>query len=1153
MYRSVEALRADLQQYKDSRTQDNSLEERIQRIIENLLQDPKYQTWDTEDLETYARGLISLSFAKYVDSVLKNSVNNTGKPSDPIWGKYTYEEILEMSEIGVNVPQEFLDWANAMAAADTVSYELDTTESEDVCTVSNMENETDDKTSLGRQRKLQKYSSKANAQEELLKDKNDELQCQSRELDSLQRDLDSSQKLAMDKIEEYSNEFKILDDKARSGEDLSEDEIKRYKELGAVLNTEGRELIAQSADAIKELDTLLDEMSTVSDIIDVNQQIASTLETLSSQYSQEEGGKRLGSTNIDSGKIFGDLELYAHAALSNTLSLSSSIIGINLEADSRDIQSKMNTNTSTAEIIRQNINDIRDAGNSSVINSGDIKRVKETESTESSGYEDDELNTEGTIDSDTAISSDEASDVESSEETEDISGTEEAGEPAGAEEEDSLKASVQEYLDNSTIKISEIETFKSEFASLRDQVKSLQGHILRDKLSFKTRFNAAIKDYKSLLDKVKSGKELDGTEQEEYETLNAKLDTETGEFSTSLQSKISVLDDFTNMYSSGRQMVSEDIEYGNAAVEAGKSYALSERDGGEISHTPGKMTGKYDTLYGKSGESLGRDVIDAGKNLISEARHTRKQFMVTKSLNEFASKRSADLSETLAESNSKVNDLNMQFAEIFGTNESKEQDEESNNTAVAADVSQDISNDISADVTDEIETGTELEQPEEGTIDSDTAISSDEASDVESSEETEDISGTEEAGEPAGAEEEDSLKASVQEYLDNSTIKISEIETFKSEFASLRDQVKSLQGHILRDKLSFKTRFNAAIKDYKSLLDKVKSGKELDGTEQEEYETLNAKLDTETGEFSTSLQSKISVLDDFTNMYSSGRQMVSEDIEYGNAAVEAGKSYALSERDGGEISHTPGKMTGKYDTLYGKSGESLGRDVIDAGKNLISEARHTRKQFMVTKSLNEFASKRSADLSETLAESNSKVNDLNMQFAEIFGTNESKEQDEESNNTAVAADVSQDISNDISADVTDEIENQTVSNISFDSAESVTQSAAAVQPKSVSSTAAAISLSKLVDSAAPSIARASKDVVSEDEAKNLTEESVKTSLKEDVLKAARASMLSHGEELQQKDSKEETKRKILIEFERKKREEIRKGVEKINSSAKMKH
>ncbi len=359
MYKNIESLTSDLKQYIFKRNSENTLDAKAQELMAALKQQEQFRDWSDDELYSYAIGRIGLSFAKRVDIITENYLPAVGKPNDPIWSQFTYDEILDMADDGVNVPQEFLDWANSMAAADTTSYELDTSASSDSCTDENIDNQSDDSTLLGRQKKLQKFSSKAVAQQDLLEDKNLELQEQNADLTSLQNDLELNQQMTMRRIEDYSNEFNILNNKFNTGASLSEDEIRRYKELGMILNVESQELLAQSASVSSELEDLMNQMSEADNIVDINLNIAKSLDSLGIQYANEEGSKNFGSLSQTGGLfVTGDLQLYAYAAQSQSLTSTAITISSDLNIDSTDLQFKINMNASMADVTTRNINNI---------------------------------------------------------------------------------------------------------------------------------------------------------------------------------------------------------------------------------------------------------------------------------------------------------------------------------------------------------------------------------------------------------------------------------------------------------------------------------------------------------------------------------------------------------------------------------------------------------------------------------------------------------------------------------------------------------------------------------------------------------------------------------------------------------------------------
>ena len=156
-----------------------------------------------------------------------NSHLDKSRPNDPIWGQYSYEEILEMEAEGVNVPDEFLDWAHSMQDNDSANYDIKENAETDQNTADNLENETDNKTQANAQKQVQAFSSKSDVQNEELDKKNEEVNTLAQKVESTQDEVLSNQKKASDDVETMLQEWKTLDEKAQNGT-LSETERRRY-------------------------------------------------------------------------------------------------------------------------------------------------------------------------------------------------------------------------------------------------------------------------------------------------------------------------------------------------------------------------------------------------------------------------------------------------------------------------------------------------------------------------------------------------------------------------------------------------------------------------------------------------------------------------------------------------------------------------------------------------------------------------------------------------------------------------------------------------------------------------------------------------------------------------------------------------------------
>lgn len=775
----IENLTEKMKQAYYQRPQGEPIEDRVAHIVARLQEDPHYAKCSEDELISIAISMYGNGIIENITTQLEGYVTATGKPMDPVWGQFTYDEILGMANDGVQVPQEFLDWANAMADTDTTAYEIEESASSDSNTASNLEVGTDDTTRMGQQRKLQKFSSKAEQQEELLREKDNELQAQSQDLESVQTDLEKNQKLTLDKINQISNEFDTLNNKVKNGETLTDEEMRRYKELGLLLNTQGEELIAQSNNVEADIEALLTQMEDVSNLVNVNKDISRTLENLSLLYSAAEGGKTHsysygGSNGLNT---FGVMEAYSYAAQGMSVASNSGVIGVELDLNSNALQFKANANAEIANTTLTRVQSIESQGESLNPDKNTTNRIAENQANQAPAEEENtngentqqninpeenntppaqngaqntepETNTDTTLQQtlpgqdetlvlqpfETEPQTNEVPQTRTTEENivenmfnsvqtgnvteeaaaqvldniapdntvqannvpqttntaqtgaaatvsttegetavEDTTATENTTEtdaaaadtPAEAQT-DPEEAAIREYLTGCNTKSTEMQTITNNLTALRDQVKDIRQSRLKDTIKAKAEFDSAFSQYENLLGRIRNATEISDADQAEYERLNGILDAQTGSLSVDMQNKITVLNDFSTTVESGLTLSSENLTYADSAIEAGKAYALENNAGSQdkIRLSDGK-DGIYDRLYGKEGESVGRDVIESGEALAKQTKSARRVLVFSSSLNGFASQYSSQLTDNMNENNAKVAPLAQEFQQLF--------------------------------------------------------------------------------------------------------------------------------------------------------------------------------------------------------------------------------------------------------------------------------------------------------------------------------------------------------------------------------------------------------------------------------------------------------------------------------------------------------
>lgn len=212
-----------------------------------------------------------------------NMVNRLGAPQearssmyaiqDPHWQGYSYEEIIQMENNGVKIPQDVLLWAHAQQESDVVSYEV--IESEALNDDNSSTGEISDSADINALLKNAQINTvKANSAQKIVEENSEKYKELSTQAKKIKEKNSSSKKSEIDKFSKLSNEWKQLDIKNKNGT-LSESEKLKYTELSKTLSAENsssnkRELAFNE----RELDELLSSMKGLSEKTSENTKIA---------------------------------------------------------------------------------------------------------------------------------------------------------------------------------------------------------------------------------------------------------------------------------------------------------------------------------------------------------------------------------------------------------------------------------------------------------------------------------------------------------------------------------------------------------------------------------------------------------------------------------------------------------------------------------------------------------------------------------------------------------------------------------------------------------------------------------------------------------------------------------------------------------------
>lgn len=327
-----------------------------------------------------------------------NMVNRLGAPQearssmyaiqDPHWQGYSYEEIIQMENNGVKIPQDVLLWAHAQQESDVVSYEV--IESEALNDDNSSTGEISDSADINALLKNAQINTvKANSAQKIVEENSEKYKELSTQAKKIKEKNSSSKKSEIDKFSKLSNEWKQLDIKNKNGT-LSESEKLKYTELSKTLSAESsssnkKELAFNE----RELDELLSSMKGLSEKMSENTKIAS--ETIQASEALSNKNKTY-NTSSQQYKIQGVLGAGSFDnPISGTNSFSienvSMEAGKNLEAQTNETKAVLTdeANLDVKEFAKEYSRSVKDAVKNT--NNSTSKSNNETDTTQSSKVE----------------------------------------------------------------------------------------------------------------------------------------------------------------------------------------------------------------------------------------------------------------------------------------------------------------------------------------------------------------------------------------------------------------------------------------------------------------------------------------------------------------------------------------------------------------------------------------------------------------------------------------------------------------------------------------------------------------------------------------------------------------------------------------------
>lgn len=210
--------------------------------------DKTYNVYDS-NLSNINSFNISMKYS--IEAYAKKS----GKILDPQWSGYSAEEIIQMQQNGVNIPQDIVDIANTIMQSQGANIESSTDVDD-----ANTEEVTEKETYLDLIPKAKKKIEQCNDNNEKLSAQIDELLPKTQNESRNFEDKIKNQKKALEEYEQQIKEWRKLQDKVNNGEALTDTEAQRYAELTGMLeNKQGKnsdEMIFDKNEIAKSLNQI---------------------------------------------------------------------------------------------------------------------------------------------------------------------------------------------------------------------------------------------------------------------------------------------------------------------------------------------------------------------------------------------------------------------------------------------------------------------------------------------------------------------------------------------------------------------------------------------------------------------------------------------------------------------------------------------------------------------------------------------------------------------------------------------------------------------------------------------------------------------------------------------------------------------------------
>ena len=633
-----------------------------------------------------------------------------------IWANFTYDEIIGMEEEGVVIPEEVLAWAHSMQDADPTSYETtNVSEDQDASGIEQDINNTNSSNVIDLKKGTQALVNKNEDNQNVIANQVNEVTAMSKDLENKLSQAEAVQQDSLSKIQGLVDEYQALESKLKKNIPLSETEQQRFNELSSLLNNETKQYQKEMSNIDVDFEDIAATLNDIDQSSKQSEAISQATDSMVEQLVEREAEHRFTNVSTAPDVYNGIVSLIMNGAQAKTLTHIAQNVGIITERDIKDIQSDLNEIAAMTDLTR-NITSYNQAPEESQPEASPAQtRSIENQATE--GVENEVQDAEGTAQvaakttPQTTTASQPAAQApeaptsaaatgntgvtetnnvdETSADTNVESNTlatdnsEEAG--------NDLKAQTQEQIQKCNVRSAEINRAVNDLDTIKQSVEAIISESKFKRKVQEIKVNKSLKEYEELCNKLKDGEELTSGEKQSYKKLSAELDKDNGNYVNGLNENINTLNGYTSSLNYAMGIVNESADIANATIEIGKQLAISEL--GDRSYL--KKTFFYallnderqkDLLYGKKGESLGRDAIDRGDVLNLEASNANSVLTKQIPLSNAAKERAAEITQTKNEFSAKVSEITEGLPESVAPKSTQYVQKTGNNPAVADNV-----------------------------------------------------------------------------------------------------------------------------------------------------------------------------------------------------------------------------------------------------------------------------------------------------------------------------------------------------------------------------------------------------------------------------------------------------------------------------------